>query len=77
MGNCFRFYKHWCSLNDKGVMAWAKEQARIETEKYKEEQSQKIVTIPFRADRQLEYESLFNMIKSNAPDISAVKFELQ
>ena len=38
-----------------GVMAWAKEQARIETEKYKEEQSQKIVTIPFRADRQLEY----------------------
>ena len=38
-----------------GVMAWAKEQARIETEKYKEEQAQKIVTIPFRADRQLEY----------------------
>lgn len=38
-----------------GVMAWAKEQARIETEKYKAEQSQKIVTIPFRADRQLEY----------------------
>lgn len=38
-----------------GVMAWAKEQARIETEKYKEEQSQKIVTIPFRADRQLEF----------------------
>ena len=38
-----------------GVMVWAKEQARIETEKYKAEQSQKIVTIPFRADRQLEY----------------------
>ncbi len=38
-----------------GVMAWAREQARIETEKYKEEQSQRIVTIPFRADRQLEY----------------------
>ena len=38
-----------------GVMAWAREQARIETEKYKEEQSQKIVSIPFHADRQLEY----------------------
>lgn len=38
-----------------GVMAWAREQARIETEKYKEEQAQKTVMIPFRADRQLEY----------------------
>lgn len=38
-----------------GVMAWAKEQARIETEKYKKEQECKTVLIPFHADRQLEY----------------------
>ena len=39
----------------EGVMAWAKEQARIETEKYKREQTEKSVMIPFHADRQLEY----------------------
>ena len=30
-----------------GVMAWAKEQARIETEKYKKETEDAVVTIPF------------------------------
>lgn len=38
-----------------GVMAWAREQARVETEKYKKEQAEKTVMIPFRADRQLGY----------------------
>lgn len=38
-----------------GVMAWAKEQARIETEKYKKEKESRTVIIPFHADRQLDY----------------------
>jgi len=37
------------------VMKWAKEQARIETEKYKKEQETKLVVIPFHADRKLDY----------------------
>lgn len=39
----------------EGVMAWAKEQARLETEKYKENNEQKTVLIPFHSDRQLDY----------------------
>ena len=38
-----------------GVMAWAKEQARIETEKYKAEQAEKNILIPFHTDRELDY----------------------
>lgn len=38
-----------------GVMKWAREQAKIETEKYKKENENKSVIIPFHADRQLEY----------------------
>lgn len=38
------------------VMAWAKEQARIETENYKDEQKAKSVQITFRADRQIDYD---------------------
>lgn len=38
------------------VMAWAKEQAKIETLKYKEEQQNKSVLINFHADRQLDYD---------------------
>lgn len=38
-----------------GVIAWAKEQARLETEKYKKENETKTVLIPFHSDRQLEY----------------------
>jgi hypothetical protein len=37
------------------VMAWAKEEARIETLKYKEERESKAIKITFHADRQLEY----------------------
>lgn len=41
--------------NRDGVMKWAKEQAKIETEKYKNEHGEKIVLIPFHSDRQLDY----------------------
>ena len=38
------------------VMRWAKEEARIETQKYKEEQKSKAVQITFHANRQLDYD---------------------
>lgn len=38
-----------------GVMAWAKEQARIETEKYKSEKQSQTVLIPFHQNRMLDY----------------------
>ncbi len=37
------------------VMAWAREEARIETLKYKQEQQNKAVQITFHSDRQLDY----------------------
>ncbi|MGX8688517.1 MAG: IS1634 family transposase [bacterium] len=39
-----------------GVMAWAKEQAAIETRKYKEEREARTVLVPFHADRQMDYD---------------------
>jgi transposase len=38
-----------------GVVAWAKEQVKLETEKYKQEKQAKTVLIPFHADRMLDY----------------------
>lgn len=38
------------------VLAWAKEEARIETLKYKQEQENRLVQIAFHADRQLDYD---------------------
>ena len=38
------------------VMHWAKEEARIETQKYKKEREAKSVQITFHADRQLDYD---------------------
>ena len=38
------------------VLAWAKEEARIETAKYKQEQENKRIQITFHADRQLDYD---------------------
>lgn len=38
-----------------GVMAWAKEQARIETEKYKSEKEAQTVLVPFHQNRMLDY----------------------
>ena len=37
------------------VLAWAREEAKLETKKYKEEQQSKTVQITFHADRQLDY----------------------
>jgi len=38
------------------VVAWAREEARFETTKYKEEQKSKAIQITFHADRQLDYD---------------------
>lgn len=38
-----------------GVMAWAKEQARIETAKYKQESEDAVVMIPFHSNRLMDY----------------------
>lgn len=38
-----------------GVLAWAKEQAALETKRYKDEKQDKNVLIPFHADRMLDY----------------------
>lgn len=38
------------------VMAWAKEEARLETLKYKKERESRAVQITFHADRQLDYD---------------------
>ena len=46
--------KHGPTRDD--VMAWAREQARMETEKYKKENEARTVLIPFHADRQLDYD---------------------
>lgn len=37
------------------VLAWAKQEVKIETEKYKKEKEAKTVIIPFHADRQLDH----------------------
>lgn len=37
------------------VLKWAKEEARVETQKYKSEQDTKAIPITFHADRQLDY----------------------
>ena len=37
------------------VMVWAREQARLETEKYKEERQSRMLQITFRADKQIDY----------------------
>ena len=39
-----------------GVMAWARAQARLETEKYKNETEDAVVMIPFRSNRLLDYD---------------------
>lgn len=38
------------------VVAWAKNEVKLETQRYKEEQQSKSVQITFRADRQLDYD---------------------
>lgn len=38
------------------VMRWAKEEAKIETKKYKEGQKNKAVQLTFHSDRQIDYD---------------------
>lgn len=38
-----------------GVMAWAKEQARMETEKYSRETEDAVISIPFHSNRLMDY----------------------
>ena len=38
------------------VIAWAKNEVALETEKYKREKEAQTVLIPFRADRQITYD---------------------
>lgn len=38
-------------LQGMDVMAWAKEEARLETSKYKQKQENKLVQIAFHADK--------------------------
>lgn len=38
-----------------GVMAWAREQAKMETDKYKRDREDRTVLIPFHSDRQMDY----------------------
>lgn len=38
------------------VVAWAKNEVKIETEKYKKDKESQTVLIPFHADRQLDYD---------------------
>lgn len=38
------------------VVAWAKNEVKIETEKFKKEKEAKTVLIPFHADRPLDYD---------------------
>lgn len=38
------------------VLAWAKNEVKMETKKYKKEKETKTVLIPFHADRQLDYD---------------------
>ena len=44
------------------VIAWAKNEVRIETEKYKNEKEAKTVLIPFHADRSLDYDKQLDVV---------------
>lgn len=46
---------HRLGTDRDGVLAWAKEQARIETEKYKRETEDAVVSIPFHSNRLMDY----------------------
>lgn len=58
------------------VVAWAKNEVRIETEKYKKEKETKTVLIPFHADRQLDYEKQ-NFFRGGYLFVQSVYYGLQ
>lgn len=59
-----------------GVMEWAKEQADIETLRYKENEVRKTVLIPFHSDRQIDYGKQIGRVSKNAV-IELTLFECQ
>lgn len=58
------------------VVAWAKNEVRAETEKYKKEKQAKTVLIPFHADRQLDYDKQ-NFFRGGYLFVQSVYYGLQ
>lgn len=58
------------------VMAWAREEARLETLKYKQECESKAVQITFHADRQLDYDKQ-NFFRGGYLFLQSVYYGLQ
>lgn len=66
--------EHGPSRDD--VMAWAREEARLETLKYKQERESKAVQITFHADRQLDYDKQ-NFFRGGYLFLQSVYYGLQ
>jgi len=66
--------EHGPSRDD--VMAWAREEARLETLKYKQERESKAVQITFHADRQLDYDRQ-NFFRGGYLFLQSVYYSLQ
>ena len=66
--------EHGPSRDD--VMAWAREEARLETLKYKQERESKAVQITFHADRQLDYDKQ-NFFRGGYLFLQSVYYSLQ
>lgn len=58
------------------VVAWAKNEVKAETEKYKKEKQAKTVLIPFHADRQLDYDKQ-NFFRGGYLFVQSVYYGLQ
>lgn len=58
------------------VMAWAREEARLETLKYKQEQENKRIQITFHADRQLDYDKQ-TFFRGGYLFLQAIYYQLQ
>ena len=58
------------------VVAWAKNEVKIETEKYKSEQQAKSVQITFHADRQLDYDKQ-NFYRGGYLFLQSIYYQLQ
>lgn len=58
------------------VVAWAKNEVKAETEKYKKEKEAKTVLIPFHADRQLDYDKQ-NFFRGGYLFVQSVYYGLQ
>lgn len=58
------------------VVAWCKEQCKLETERYKEAQQAKTVLIPFHADRQLDYDKQ-NFYRGGYLFLQSIYYQLQ